>query len=284
MPAQRIDTPDGISWHIETFRSSSNSSKAQAQEYIVLIPSGEGDCHNLTTVAKLLSSNPAYHVLTFDMPGFSRTSAPVSAYTNVAPKLLADQIMGLLDKLDIQRASFFGCSSGGSATLALCELYPSRVKCGIAHEVPFELPPILKDLKELQDDKEITTACQEIFSKGFIEQDVNDGTKKWEELGPEYHARLAKNYPVWVRGYLSIVDYPPPSPQALQQRPLFWTVGALNPGAKQGGGAWGSNFRVAKEAGLKVNVERLQCLHFPSVTVPKELSEWIGECVERVED
>jgi len=284
MPAQRIETSDGISWHIETFRSSENTSTASGEEHIVLIPSGEGDCHNLTNVAQLLTSrNPTYRVLTFDMPGFSRTSAPILAYTNVTSKLLADQIISLLDKLDIQRATFFGCSSGGIATLALCEFYPSRVKCGIVHEVPFEAPPFFKDLGKMRDE-EIIAVCRELYGKGFIEQDVNDGPRKWEELGSEYRERLARNYPIWIRGYSGLVDVPPPMPEALLQRPLFWTVGALNPGAKEGVGNWESDFRIAKEAGLKIDVERLHCLHFPSVTVPEELSDWIGECVEAVKD
>jgi len=71
-------------------------------------------------------------------------------------------------------------------------------------------------------------------------------------------------------------------PENLLRRPVFWTVGGLNAGAEKGEGIWKSNFQLAGAAGLKVNTERLQCLHFPSVTVPEELADWIGECVEKV--
>lgn len=286
MPPQRVETPDGISWHIETFHPSNNDTSTEsADEYIVLIPSGEGDCHNLTTVAHLLSSNGPYHVLTFDMPGFSRTTAPPEAYARVKPQLLAKQIIGLLDKLNIQRATFFGCSSGGNATLALCALYPARVKCGIVHEVPVGRFGALDNMRSLSDEQ-ITAACQGLFAHGFIEQDANDGGKKWEALGAEYHARLAKNYVTWVKGYFHAAETGgrevPSVPADLQQRPIFWTVGSLNPGVEFGEGVWKRDFEVARAAGLKVDVERLKCLHFPSVTVPEELVGWIGDCIGKV--
>src|SRR5215831_15209658 len=41
---------------------------------IVLIPSGEGDCGSFDRVATSLSGT--FTVLTFDMPGFSRSSEP----------------------------------------------------------------------------------------------------------------------------------------------------------------------------------------------------------------
>lgn len=288
MPPQRVETPDGISWHIETFHPSNNgTSSKSANEYIVLIPSGEGDCHSLTTVAHLLSSNGPYHVLTFDMPGFSRTTAPPEAYARVTPQLLAKQIVGLLDKLSIQRATFFGCSSGGCATLGLCALYPARVKCGIVHEVPLDAPDVLGDMLSLSDE-ELAAACRGLFARGFIEQDANDGGKKWEALGAEYHARLAGNYVTWVRGYVNAMEPAAREvasvPANLQRRPIFWTVGSLNPGVELGEGFWKSNFEVARAAGLKIEIERLRCLHFPSVTVPEELAGWIGECVGKVKD
>ena len=287
MQSQRIETPDGISWYIETSEPISSTSNEAAKEYIVLIPSGEGDCHSHRAVAEILSSSGPYHVLTFDMPGFSRTTAPPEAVTGVKPPLLAQQIIGLLDTLKIQRASFFGCSSGGSATLGLCALYPSRVKCGIMHEVPLDRPDILLPMKEMGDE-EITDTCRGFFANTFIEQDVNDGGKKWKGLGPEYHARLAKNYVVWVRNYVDTVELAgrelASAPENLQRRPIFWTVGSLNPGVEKEEGFWKTDFEIAKAAGLNVDRERLRCLHFPSVTVPDELAGWIKECVQSVKD
>lgn len=286
MPPQRIETPDGISWHIQTFHPSNNNTSTESDnEHIVLIPSGEGDCDSLTNVAHLLSSSGPYHVLTFDMPGFSRTTAPPEAHAQVKPQLLAKQIIGLLDKLNIHRASFFGCSSGGCATLALSALYPARVKCGIVHEVPFDCPEPIAEMRNLSDE-EIPAACKRLFDAAFVEQDANDGAKKSETLGADYYARREKNFVTWIRGYATHVEPPTREiasvPTNLQKRPIFWTVGGLNPGAEVGGGSWKSNFELAKAAGLKVNVERLKCLHFPSVTVPEDLVGWITECIGKV--
>ena len=283
MPPQRIETPDGISWYIETFHPSTES----VHEYIVLIPSGQGDCHPFRSVGNLLSSNGSYHVLTFDMPGFSRTTAPPESYVGVTPQLLAKQIIGLLDKLNIHRATFFGCSSGGCTTLALCALYPERAKCGIVHEVPLDCPEMLAQMPSLSDEQ-IIAACQGIFAHRFIEQDVNDGGKKWQALGAEYHTRMTKNYVTWVKGYVNSLEPAAREiasvPANLHKRPIFWTVGSLNQGAEVGEGFWKSNFEVSKSAGLKVDVERLRCLHLPNITIPEQLVGWIEECVGKVKD
>jgi pimeloyl-ACP methyl ester carboxylesterase len=53
----------GIDWYCE-LRGSGPS--------VVLIPSGEGDCGSFARVADELAKN--FNVLTFDMPGFSRSS------------------------------------------------------------------------------------------------------------------------------------------------------------------------------------------------------------------
>lgn len=287
MVSQRVETPDGISWYTEVFSSSDKSFDKSSAEWIVLIPSGEGDCYILGTVASLLSSNGRYQVLTFDTPGNSRTTAPPEAYAKVKPQLLAKQIVGLLDQLKIERASFFGCSSGGGTTLALSAIYPTRVKCGIVHEVPFDRVPFLEDMQKLSDE-EITAVCQGMFGSAMIEQDINDGAKKWQALPPEYHARLAKNYVTWIRGYANAVEVGglevASVAENLQQRPIFWTVGSLNEGAEIEGGIWKSNFELAKNAGLKVDTKRLRSMHFPSVTIPEDVAGWIGECVQNAND
>ena len=153
--------------------------------------------------------------------------------------------------------------------------------------MPLDAPDVLLDMKKM-DDTEITAACERLFGNKFIEQDANDGSKKWEALGPEYDRRMAKNYVTWVRSYVDSVEAAAREvasvPANLQRRPVFWTVGSLNQGAEMGQGAWKSNFEVTRAAGLKVDVERLKCLHFPSVTVPEELAGWIEECVGKVKD
>lgn len=70
--AQQVEPPvasrknvDSIAWYYE-IRGRGPS--------IVLIPSGEGDCGSFDKVAALLA--PRFRMLTFDMPGFSRSGDP----------------------------------------------------------------------------------------------------------------------------------------------------------------------------------------------------------------
>lgn len=280
MQQQRVDTPDGISWHVERLSDGSSSTESACREQIVLIPSGEGDCHNLATLGSLLASS-GYNVLSFDLPGFSRTTAPKEAYERITPQLVAKQIITLLDTLEIKRASFFGNSSGGGATLALIALYPERVKCGIVHEVPFAMPPNLAELPQ-QSDEAVTATCQYIFANFFIEQEENDGRKKWDALGTEYHDRLAKNYVTWVRGLMSGYEKESKklaTPENLKKRPIFWTVGGLSDVDN-----WKQDFDVAEAAGIEIRTDVLKSLHFPYVSVPEQLAQWIGECIGKVQD
>ena len=57
--------------------------------FIALIPSGEGDCGNFATVADALADE--FTVLTFDMPGFSRSSVPPD-FDKFPAQMLGDQI------------------------------------------------------------------------------------------------------------------------------------------------------------------------------------------------
>ena len=197
METLRVDTPDGISWHVERFTPSKIKSRSTTS--IVLIPSGEDDCQNLQALAKLLTE-AGHHVISFDIPGFSRTRAPEEAYTTITPCLVAKQIVTLLDELKIKEATFFGNSSGGGAVLALISLYPERVVYGIVHEVPIGPTQIPVDQSASKTDEEISTWCSGFFRNHFIEKQ-NDGLAKWDALGPEYHARLDQNYPIWIRGF-----------------------------------------------------------------------------------
>lgn len=280
MAQQRVDTSDGISWHVETFPPSTD---VGSSENVVLIPSGEGDCHILTHLAELLSAQ-GYHVTTFDMPGMSRTTASSHATKQVTPQLLAKQIHSLLNKLGIQRASFVGSSSGAGASLAMCALYPDQAKCGIIHEMPVSTPQFISDLA-LMSDEQIAATCAVIFRSNMIEQDVNDAPKKWDALGGEYHGRLAKNYVTWIRGYVQAIEVGnyelAKVPQNLTRRPIFWTTGALN---GSDGGIWSSNLQLASAAGLEVDTKRLNCLHFPALSVTEDQAAWIKECIEQVKD
>lgn len=43
------------------------------------------------------------------------------------------------------------------------------------------------------------------------------------------------------------------------------------------------DFEVAEKAGIQVRTDVLNCLHFPYVSIPEKLRDWIVECVEQME-
>lgn len=258
-------TPDGISWYCE--RQGNNEDFVAD---LVLIPSGEGDCHNFRKTASILANRFKFRVLTFDMPGMSRTKAPPTAYENVTASLLADQIVGLLDHLELSRATFYGCSSGGAVVLALIAAYPSRIQSGIVHEVAYGGVSWLRELTT-KPDAEVSAACARIFAEDFTED-----KDAWLAQDADYLHRLSKNYPTWARNY--VIQIPASlellNETDLRQRPLTWTIGALTPA-----GAFFYNTKVTQR--INVDLGLLPSKHFPQVTIPEVLAQHIREATVR---
>jgi pimeloyl-ACP methyl ester carboxylesterase len=234
---------------------------------IVLIPSGEGDCENFTAVAEALADE--FTVLTFDMPGFSRTAAPPN-FGKVTATMLSDQIADLLQTLGRVPATFYGCSSGGLAVLSLLAHHSDIARNGIVHEAALVNEFGLPDFAEAQfglsslDDHVIVGICQDLFRNKL---NLNPGA--WDDLGREYHSRLEKNYVTWVRhyGWRGIEDHDY-TVEDLTNRPLAWSIGGFSE-------VWLgiANLRVAQRA--NINVEILPCRHFPQVEIPERLASHI---------
>ena len=245
----RVQTSDGIDWHVEERGTGPD---------LILIPSGEGDCANFEKVASNLAID--FTVTTFDMPGMSRTTAPPEAMRDLTASVIATQIVDLLDTLFINSpATVYGCSSGGLITLALAAEYPDRVRSAIVHEVPLtKRLPAMAEMK----DEEIQHICRHVFANEMIEDQ-----EPWDALGPEYHARLDKNYVTWARTYVNKVERGF-SNEELTARPVHWTVGAKSPM-----GSFFSN--VVTACGADIPIDLLPCRHFPQVTIPDTLAEHI---------
>jgi pimeloyl-ACP methyl ester carboxylesterase len=249
---------EGIDWYCQ---------QQGAGPTIVLVPSGEGDCTSFDPVAAQLADR--FSILTFDMPGFSRTSAPPDP-RDLTPVKAADQVAALVRSLGIDKASFYGCSSGGAVVLLLIAGHPDIVTNGIVHEVAINTDyrsgksqSLLPSLCALTDD-EIVEQCKVIFREL-----MNDDPAAWDALGQDYHARLERNYVTWVRSY---VNYSGPGPayQAADftNRPLEWTIGGLTPAM-----TFFSNVRIAASLGILLNL--LPCKHFPQVSIPDLLTDHI---------
>src|SRR4029434_6726778 len=99
---------------------------------IVLIPSGEGDCGSFERVATSLSGT--FTVLTFDMPGFSRSSDPPN-FVDYSLSRAASEVAALVRSLGLGPATFYGCSSGGVVALCLTADHPGPLPHGGGHEL-----------------------------------------------------------------------------------------------------------------------------------------------------
>ena len=236
---------------------------------VVLIPSGEGDCANFAAVAEQLAAQ--FTVLTFDTPGFSRSTA---RREEISALKLSDQIAALVTSLDLQPAAFYGCSSGGIAVLDLVADHPEIVRNALVHEAALVKEYAWPDrgliaLGQL-DDAGIVAACTDMFRNH-----MNADPRAWDALGPEYHGRLEKNYVTWIRCYPADIDkmrtY---TSEDLSRRPIAWSIGGFSP-------AWFaiSNWRVAQRGNIDVEVFR--CRHFPQVEIPDVLAKHIAKHSKR---
>ena len=235
---------------------------------IVLIPSGEGDCASFTRVAELLADE--FRVLTFDMPGFSR-SGPPPDFAAITADDVAAQIAALLRALRIDSATVYGCSSGGLFALALAATQSDLVRNVLVHEVAAPPDPAvpLEPASPFAalfspDDTVVVKTCQ------FLYRNVmNENPAAWDALGLDFHERLARNYVTWARRYVA-------APRLLRtfnrseltRRPITWTVGTVER-------ILAGNRKLADVADLPIGF--LPCRHFPQVSIPEQLAAHIRD-------
>lgn len=256
----KTTTKDGITWYYEQEGSG---------PHLILIPDGFGECQMFDKPMSVIAEN-GFTVTTFDMPGMSRSSnAPPETYQDITAQKLAGYVIGLLDELHIDKATFWGCSSGGSTVLALATDYPERVRNGLVHEVPtYGMENLLSLVKE--DDETISKILAERVPVANVGNKV-----AWDELGKTVHARLWKNYHRWARGYPhTIPQSAPVDIDSLVKRPLDWTVGGSTPTAM-----FLDNIITATKAGISVRI--LPGLHFPYVTDPEAFANHVVETTRK---
>jgi hypothetical protein len=108
---------------------------------------------------------------------------------------------------------------------------------------------------------------------GMFRNQMSRDPHAWDELGPEYHKRLQKNYVTWVRHYHTIADRSYTA-EELSRKPIAWSVGGYSE-------IWAmtGNFRTAHRANIEIVY--LRSKHFPQVCVPDELARHIRENAKR---
>ncbi|KAL6719026.1 hypothetical protein ACLMJK_003261 [Lecanora helva] len=251
----QVKTKDGINWYCE---------REGNGPHLLLIPSGEGDCEAFTKPMSILAKS--FTVTTFDMPGMSRSTAPESAMSDISASKLATQVINLMDELSIDKATIWGCSSGGLVALALGADHPQRIRNLVVHEVPLAAPDFLQFLPKMPDE-EIVKNCRENYATGFTEN-----PEQWKALGPAYHERLDRNFVTWARTYVCKVERSF-SKEELTRRPVKWTIGAITPA-----GIFFQNVQDGFAAGIPVGL--LPSKHFPQVTIPEIFAEHIKSATD----
>src|SRR6056297_986432 len=87
-----------------------------------------------------------YRILRYDVRGHGSTTAPEGDYT---VELLADDAIGLMDELGIDKAHFMGISMGGMIGQALALAHPKRLSsltlCDTACQISKESFPLWQE-------------------------------------------------------------------------------------------------------------------------------------------
>ena len=90
-------------------------------EPLILISGLGGDLNFWQTSLEVLSKS--YQVVIFDTRGSGKTDAPEGPYSM---EIFADDLSGLMDGLEINKAHILGFSMGGAVALTFAQRYPHR--------------------------------------------------------------------------------------------------------------------------------------------------------------
>ena len=112
--------------------------------------------------------NPYFQVLRYDTRGHGATDAPSGSYTL---ELLAEDVIGLLDALGMDRVHFVGLSMGGMIAQCLVLNHPHRLKslvlCDTASIVPAEAQPVWQERLDKVRKKGMEALFEETFERWF---------------------------------------------------------------------------------------------------------------------
>ncbi len=112
--------------------------------------------------------NPYFQVLRYDTRGHGASDAPSGSYTL---ELLAEDVIGLLDALGMDRVHFVGLSMGGMIGQCLALNHPHRLKsltlCDTASIVPVEAQPIWQERMDKVSKKAMEALFEETMERWF---------------------------------------------------------------------------------------------------------------------
>lgn len=112
--------------------------------------------------------NPYFQVLRYDTRGHGGTDAPSGSYTL---ELLAEDAVGLLDALGMDRVHFVGLSMGGMIGQCLGLIHPHRLKslvlCDTAPIIPAEAQAVWQERLDKVRRKGMEALCEETMERWF---------------------------------------------------------------------------------------------------------------------
>jgi len=112
--------------------------------------------------------DPYFHVLRYDTRGHGASDAPSGSYTL---ELLAEDVIGLLDSLGMDRVHFVGLSMGGMIGQCLVLNHPHRLKslvlCDTASIVPADAQPVWQERLDKVRKKGMGALSEETMERWF---------------------------------------------------------------------------------------------------------------------
>lgn len=114
-----------------------------------------------------------YRVVALDLPGHGRSSSPESA-SRYSHERFADDLAGVLDSLDVERAAVLGYSMGGRAALRFAVAHPERTSALILESTS----PGISERAEREE-----RAASDAVLADFIEREgIEAFVSRWESL------------------------------------------------------------------------------------------------------
>jgi pimeloyl-ACP methyl ester carboxylesterase len=145
-----------------------------------------------------------YRVIAFDRRGWGRTAI---TSTESQPGTAADDLLGLLDQLGLDRVHVVGTAAGGFAALDFAVSYPQRVRSLV----------IANSIGGVQD-----ADFLELGRRIRPQPQFDALPPEFRELGPSYRAGNAAGTERWVElEKMSRPPGPPAAPQPLRNRMTF---------------------------------------------------------------
>lgn len=135
-----------------------------------------------------------FKVITFDSRGVGDSDKPDEAYTI---KTLADDVIGLMDHLGIDRAHVLGVSHGGRVAQEVAISYPERVSRLVLASTTTggeeELTPEMREVFNVEEHRSEDGTLYSGMAQCPVCQADYQGTKLWEHMWAEHRAWMLES-------------------------------------------------------------------------------------------